>query len=175
MELLLVENVTKYFQKGKERIKALDNVSFSRGKGCTALLGLNGAGKSTLINIILGLLVADEGRVTVDGTDPVKEPGVAAYPFLPYSDDRATVDDLLGLIELFFDVHIPGRLIKELELDKELHTEYQRLSTGYKARLRLLSAFVQPSNVVLLDEITNGMDVASVDVFFPGGKRHQER
>ncbi len=166
MELLLVENVTKYFQKEKERVKTLDGVSFSRGKGCTTLLGLNGAGKTTLINVILGLLVPDEGSILVDDTNPVEKPGVAAYPFLPYHDDRATVNDLVGLIEMFFDVHVPERLLKELELDGEFHTEYQRLSTGYKARLRLLSALVQPSKVILLDEMTNGMDVASVDVFF---------
>ena len=65
-DLLHVDSVTKVFrQAGREKI-ALENVSFSRGRGCTVLLGYNGSGKTTLINLILGILIPDKGKVLAD-------------------------------------------------------------------------------------------------------------
>ena len=63
-EILRVGNITKHFPG----VLAIDNVSFSLGKGETlALLGENGAGKSTLMKIISGVLKPDKGELTLNG------------------------------------------------------------------------------------------------------------
>jgi len=163
--LLEVVDVWKIFQKGGRKIIALQEISFNEDIGCVAVLGLNGAGKTTLFRLILGLLIPDRGSIIVEDTDPVKEPGRAAYPLLPFRDPRMTVSDAIYFIEMFFDVHVNEGLIELLKLEEHLDTQWQKLSEGYKKRLELLSAIVQDSKIVLLDEITNGLDVEAVDVF----------
>ena len=62
--MLKVENITKYYNK----TKAVDNLSFTVEKGeIFGLLGENGAGKTTTFRIILGLINASSGKVTLDG------------------------------------------------------------------------------------------------------------
>ena len=63
-KMLKVENITKYYNK----TKAVDNLSFTVEKGeIFGLLGENGAGKTTTFRIILGLINASSGKVTLDG------------------------------------------------------------------------------------------------------------
>jgi ABC-2 type transport system ATP-binding protein len=68
---IVIENLTKSY--GSQ--KALDGVSLEIKSGqITGLLGPNGAGKSTLMKIITGSLIPEEGSVTVNGVDVLKEP-----------------------------------------------------------------------------------------------------
>jgi len=162
---LVVEEVWKFFEKGGRRITALKGISFQEDRGCLVVLGLNGAGKTTLFRSILGLYIPDKGKILVEETDPVKRPGVAAAPLLPYYDPRLTIQDVIDILEMFFDVRVPDKLLKLLELEDQLNVEIQRLSSGFNKRVRLLSALVQPSDVILLDEITNGLDLSAIRVF----------
>jgi branched-chain amino acid transport system ATP-binding protein len=68
--LFAVEDLTRRFGG----VTALDNVSFSVGKGMIfSIIGPNGAGKSTLFNCICGVYKPDTGRVTFDGSDMTGE------------------------------------------------------------------------------------------------------
>ena len=61
-----LENINKNFSG----LKALDNVSFSIGKGeALGLCGANGSGKSTLIKILAGVLGADSGKINIEGRE----------------------------------------------------------------------------------------------------------
>ncbi|MGE5549152.1 MAG: ABC transporter ATP-binding protein [Bacteroidota bacterium] len=69
-ELLQVEDLRKYFPRGRKMLKAVDGVSFSLKAGETlGLVGESGSGKSTLGRTILRLLEPDGGRVVFDGVD----------------------------------------------------------------------------------------------------------
>lgn len=73
-EIIRTEHLTKtYPSDGGGRFNAVDDVSltFHRGE-VTAILGPNGAGKTTLLDIVLGLNIADAGRVSVAGKPPKK-------------------------------------------------------------------------------------------------------
>ncbi|NLF80834.1 MAG: ATP-binding cassette domain-containing protein [Clostridia bacterium] len=63
-----LQQVEKYFRLNNERIKVVDNVSFSVEQGrCSALLGPSGCGKSTLLAMIAGFFPPDGGKIEVEG------------------------------------------------------------------------------------------------------------
>ncbi|MDD9937262.1 MAG: ABC transporter ATP-binding protein [Myxococcales bacterium] len=68
--LIRVEGVGKTYQRGRERLQVLKDLSLNIREGAyEALMGPSGSGKSTLLNLIAGLDNPSEGRVLVDGTD----------------------------------------------------------------------------------------------------------
>ena len=70
MEILRVDNLCKTYGKGKNEVKALDNVSFSVKKGeFIAIIGPSGSGKSTLLHILGGVDKPTSGKVFMDGND----------------------------------------------------------------------------------------------------------
>ena len=73
MEILKVENLTKIYGKGENKVVALDNVSFSVEKGeFVAIVGASGSGKSTLLHLIGGVDKPTSGKVFVGDTDIYK-------------------------------------------------------------------------------------------------------
>ena len=70
MDAIVVNNVSKSYGK----VKALDDVSFSVGKGeVFGLIGPDGAGKTSMYRILCSLLLPETGMATVDGFDVVKQ------------------------------------------------------------------------------------------------------
>ena len=70
MNILEVQNLCKTYGKGEAEVQALDNVSFSVGKGeFIAIVGESGSGKSTLLNVVGALDNPTSGKVLIDGKD----------------------------------------------------------------------------------------------------------
>ena len=70
MNILEVQNLCKTYGKGEAEVRALDNVSFSVGKGeFIAIVGESGSGKSTLLNVVGTLDNPTSGKVLIDGKD----------------------------------------------------------------------------------------------------------
>ena len=70
MEILRVENLCKVYGKGENKIKAVDNVSFSVQKGdFVAIVGASGSGKSTLLHLLGGVDRPTSGKVFIDNVD----------------------------------------------------------------------------------------------------------
>ena len=70
MNILEVQNLCKTYGKGEAQVRALDNVSFSVGKGeFIAIVGESGSGKSTLLNVVGALDDPTSGKVLIDGKD----------------------------------------------------------------------------------------------------------
>ena len=70
MEILRIENLTKIYGAGNNEVRALDNVSFSVGKGeFLAIIGPSGSGKSTLLHILGGVDRPTSGKVWLNGQD----------------------------------------------------------------------------------------------------------
>lgn len=70
MEILVTENLRKYYQLGDATVRALDGISLTVEKGeFIAIVGRSGSGKSTLLHMLGGLDVPTSGTVIVDGRD----------------------------------------------------------------------------------------------------------
>ena len=83
MQTVVLENLSKTFSGGK---KAVKDVSLSLEKGeVFGFLGPNGAGKTTTVKLLNGMLVPSEGRCSVMGYDPVRDPEKKLEKFYAFS------------------------------------------------------------------------------------------
>jgi NitT/TauT family transport system ATP-binding protein len=166
-ELIVVERITKRYQTRAGPIEALRDVSLAVGAGefCT-LIGPSGCGKSTLLGMIGGLVVADAGRVLVDGRavagpDPRQVATVFQDPGLfPW---RTTLENLEFGLELQGVARerrraIATELLGPLGL-RDFGARYPReLSGGMRQRVAIGRALAIDTPIVLMDEPFGALD-----------------
>ena len=162
--------------KGYGAVKALDDVSFSVGRGeVFGLIGPDGAGKTSMYRILCSLLLPDSGSVTVDGFDVVKQMkevrkrvGYMPGRFSLYQD--LTVEENLKFFATLF-----GTTIDEgYDSIKVIYSQIERfrnrkagaLSGGMKQKLALSCALVHQPSILFLDEPTTGVDPVSRKEFW---------
>ena len=144
---------------------AVDDVSFTVADGeIFGILGPNGAGKTTTVESIEGLRAPDRGAISVLGLDPrrnraelTQRLGVQLQDSqLP---DRLRVAEALELYSSFYRVPADWRaLMDALGLAGQSKTRFGQLSGGQKQRLSIALALVGNPQVVVLDELTTGLD-----------------
>ncbi|MGY0491669.1 ABC transporter ATP-binding protein [Streptomyces sp. WG-D5] len=146
----------------------VDGVSFSVGEGeIFGILGPNGAGKTTTVECVEGLRAADEGRVRVAGFDPVRDharvTGILGAQLQESEiQPKLTVREALELYSAFYPDPLDWRpLAERLRLTDKLGTRFAKLSGGQKQRLFIALALVGNPRVVVLDELTTGLDPRS--------------
>ena len=145
-------------------LTAVDDLSISVRTGQTvALLGPNGAGKSTTINVLLGLLEADAGNVTVLGTAPrqaVTRGAVGAMLQSTGLPPDVHVRELVELVRALYPAPLPyDRIVAEAGLADILGKRIEQLSGGQAQRVKLALALAGDPRVLVLDEPTVAMDV----------------
>ncbi|KOX51179.1 ABC transporter ATP-binding protein [Streptomyces sp. NRRL F-7442] len=143
----------------------VDGVSFAVEEGeIFGVLGPNGAGKTTTVECVEGLRVPDAGRVRVTGLDPVADHRRVAEVLgaqLQQSElqPKLTVREALELYAAFYPKPADWRpLAERLDLAPMLDTRFGKLSGGQKQRLFIALALVGDPRVVVLDELTTGLD-----------------
>ncbi|MEU8973629.1 ABC transporter ATP-binding protein [Streptomyces monashensis] len=143
----------------------VDGVSFTVEEGeIFGILGPNGAGKTTTVECVEGLRVPDGGRVRVLGHDPVADHAEVARVLgaqLQQSELQAklTVREALELYAAFYPHPADWRpLAERLGLTATLGTRFGKLSGGQQQRLFIALALVGGPRVVVLDELTTGLD-----------------
>ncbi|GGS82399.1 ABC transporter ATP-binding protein [Streptomyces violaceus] len=144
---------------------AVDGVSFAVEEGeIFGVLGPNGAGKTTTVECVEGLRVPDSGRVRVTGLDPVTDhERVAQVLGAQLQESRLqpklTVREALELYAAFYPRPVDWRpLAERLGLQEKLTTRFAKLSGGQKQRLFIALALIGDPRVVVLDELTTGLD-----------------
>lgn len=150
-------------------LHALRGISFSIAEGeFFALLGPNGAGKSTLINILGGLIRADQGAVRIMGHDVVTDyrsarRAVGIVPQELVYDPFFTVREALTIQSGYFGItrNQPwiDELMHQLGLTDKADVNMRKLSGGMKRRVLVALALVHKPAVIVLDEPTAGVDV----------------
>jgi ABC-2 type transport system ATP-binding protein len=144
---------------------ALNNVSLSVPPGCVfGLIGENGAGKTTLIKHVLGLLKAQEGSVTVFGSNPVTDP-VGILSKIGYLSEENDIPGWMRIDELeqYTQSFYPGwdqRYADELRRTFALEPNMvvRNLSRGQRARAGLLVALSYRPDLLVFDEPSSGLD-----------------
>ncbi|GAA3817349.1 ABC transporter ATP-binding protein [Streptomyces coacervatus] len=143
----------------------VDGVSFAVEEGeIFGILGPNGAGKTTTVECVEGLRVPDAGHVRVTGLDPVADHARVARVLgaqLQESELQAklTVREALELYASFYPSPLDwAPLAERLGLTAKLTTRFAKLSGGQKQRLFIALALIGNPRVVVLDELTTGLD-----------------
>ncbi|MEV8567792.1 ABC transporter ATP-binding protein [Streptomyces sp. NPDC051322] len=144
---------------------AVDGVSFSVEVGeIFGILGPNGAGKTTTVECVGGLRVPDDGTVRVAGFDPVADHARVAKILgaqLQESElqPKITVREALELYSSFYPNPADWRqLVERLGLADRIGARFAKLSGGQKQRLSIALALIGNPKVVVLDELTTGLD-----------------
>ncbi|MER6405661.1 ABC transporter ATP-binding protein [Streptomyces viridosporus] len=143
----------------------VDGVSFAVEEGeIFGILGPNGAGKTTTVECVGGLRVPDTGRIRVTGLDPVADHEEVTRVLgaqLQQSElqPKLTVREALELYASFYTRPADWRpLAERLGLTPKLTTRFAKLSGGQKQRLSIALALIGDPRIVVLDELTTGLD-----------------
>ncbi len=164
--MLRIENYSKSYDSKR----VVDHLSLHVLPGeIFGFIGHNGAGKSTTIKSIAGILDFDEGHITIDGKDIVKDP-IACKSVMAYIPDNPDLyEGLTGIRYLNFIADVfriesnkRDALIKKyadaFELTSNLGDSISSYSHGMKQKLAIISALIHEPKLLLLDEPFVGLD-----------------
>ncbi len=153
--MLTIENLSKSY--GRTPVLRGISATFGDGSVC-GIAGANGAGKTTLFQCLAGILPY-EGRIAHTRHAVLKN-ALAYAPAEPQFFPRTTGREYLEFIRhARGETEVPPEALQlfELPLDDYIH----RYSTGMKRKLVLMGTAIGPSDVLLLDEPFNGVDLQS--------------
>lgn len=160
-KIVEVENLDLSYQK----IQAVSNVSFSVEEGeIVAIIGQNGSGKTSTVECVEGLRKPDSGKIRVFGKEPWKhrqevyeKMGVqlqeTEYPL------KLKVEEACKLYASFYKRPADWELLlSQMNLDEKRNRRISKLSGGEKQRLSVLLALMGRPRLMVLDELTTGLD-----------------
>jgi ABC-2 type transport system ATP-binding protein len=185
MNTIELKNIVKTYSAKKNKITAVDDVSFSVKEGeLFGLIGPDGAGKSSLFRILTTLLLANSGSASVMELDVVKDykeirkiVGYMPGRFSLYQD--LTVEENLEFFATIFNTTIQANynLIEDIyvQLEPFKNRRAGKLSGGMKQKLALSCALIHKPRVLFLDEPTTGVDPVSRTEFWEMLKRLKEQ
>jgi simple sugar transport system ATP-binding protein len=180
VNFVTLENISKNFSG----LKALDNVSFSIGKGeALGLCGANGSGKSTLIKILAGVLGADSGKITIEGREmlsygplsgirhgiSVIYQDISLFPTLPVLENIC----LANTIEKGQRLSIIGKersraksILNDLGVSINVDALVEELPIASQQLVAIARALNNDSKLIILDEPTTALTSKEVHLLF---------
>lgn len=171
---LRARNLAKSY-KGREVVKDV-SLQVERGQ-IVGLLGPNGAGKTTCFYMIVGIVAADKGQITINDQDvtgqSVHNRAKKGIGYLPQEASifrkLSVEDNILSVLETRRDLNKAQRLKKMEQLLQEFHITHIRkskgmaLSGGERRRVEIARALAIDPHFILLDEPFAGVDPISIN------------
>ncbi|MHA6693570.1 ABC transporter ATP-binding protein [Homoserinimonas sp. A520] len=166
--MLQLDSINRSF--GERRV--LRDVSFTVGSGrMTGFVGGNGAGKTTTMRVILGVLSADSGTVTIDGAELTAERR-SHFGYMP--EERGLYPKMKVLEQIVYLGRLHGMppaqaqesadgLLERLGLGERKNDTVESLSLGNQQRAQIAAALVHDPEVLVLDEPFSGLDPIAVE------------
>ena len=173
MELLKVKSVSKIYQMGETKIKALDQVSFTVDRGeFIAITGPSGSGKSTLLHILGGIDRPTDGDIWIEGENikNMNEKKLAIfrrrqvgliyqfYNLIPILDVEENMTLPLLLDGQKKNNQYVDELLTSLGLEDRRHHLPSQLSGGQQQRVSIGRALMNRPALILADEPTGNLD-----------------
>ncbi len=129
------------------------------------IIGPNGCGKSTLLKVIAGILEPDSGSVEIGDTIKI---GYFAQEIEDMNSSQRVIDyikDVAEFIPTKEGLISASKLLEQFLFDSSMqYAPIEKLSGGEKKRLYLLKVLAAAPNVLLLDEITNDIDIPTLTI-----------
>ena len=170
--MVRVDELTKVYRTRRERVVAVDRVSFEVKAGeVVGLLGPNGAGKTTTIKSLCTLVRPTSGSIEIGGDDVLRHPRRALKRIAAVLEGNRNIYWRLSPrenMEFFSGLQgLPTRqirpqieeLLERFRLEDKADTSARKLSRGMQQKLAVACALIKQTEVLLLDEPTLGLDV----------------
>ncbi|UCH61026.1 MAG: ABC transporter ATP-binding protein [Anaerolineales bacterium] len=157
----------KDFTKRYGDFTAVESISFEVQRGeIFGLLGPNGAGKTTTLECLEGIRQPDGGSMSILDVDPSSSPRRLAGVLGVQLQTSGLPAEMTALEAMKFFCAYHGvapreDLLERLGMSAKRQTQFHKLSTGQQRRLALALAIAHQPQVLVLDEPTAGLDVAS--------------
>ncbi|MCR5521781.1 MAG: ABC transporter ATP-binding protein [Lachnospiraceae bacterium] len=173
--IIEVKNAKKIYKMGKERIRAVDGVSFTVDKGeFCCLLGTSGSGKSTLLNLMAGIEKLSSGEILIKGESVGKMSENKLSKFRQENLGFVFQSyNLIGSMTALENVELPlvfkrvrggkrkklaRKILKQVGLGGRMKHKPKEMSGGQQQRVGIARAFVSKPDIVFADEPTGNLD-----------------
>ncbi len=171
--VLEINNMSKIYGEADNRVKALDNVSFSIKHGEFVLIvGSSGSGKSTLLNMIGLIDHPTKGKILIDGIDTttLNDDKISSFRnkrlgfIFQFSN---LLPDLSVLENVLLPLQIAGNntgekdamdLLKAVGLEDQIYKRANKISGGQAQRVAIARGLINKPSIVLADEPTGNLD-----------------
>lgn len=170
MAYIEFDRVVKEYPSGRTTIRALDEASFTAGRGeLTVILGQSGAGKTTALNILGGMDTATSGRVVVGGRDitGLRKRDLIAYrrmdigfvfQFYNLVPNLTALENVELASQICPDHFDPADTLHKVGLGDRLNNFPAQLSGGEQQRVSIARAIAKKPKLLLCDEPTGALD-----------------
>jgi len=163
MSEIKIENIWYSYRKG---VNAMNGVTATVGPGIHLLLGPNGAGKTTLLQLMCGMLMPYSGEIKIDGIDIGHRgpSGLEKVFYLPENTyfPLSTIAEMAEKHAPFYPKFSREQLeanLREFELNAD--DKLSAMSFGWRKKASIAYALALNTDVLLLDEPANGLDIQS--------------